>query len=125
MGTFLISASHASRWTERHQEMRNVPISSPIIVGQYHEGFQHYGGKFPVTHNNERRAFVAGLIGLGLAGCGGGGGGGSSGTPPPSSGGGGSTPPPSPAIPFTNVSVHDPSVIRAGGNYYVFGSHLA
>jgi arabinan endo-1,5-alpha-L-arabinosidase len=78
-----------------------------------------------VIHNNERRTFIAGLIGLGLAGCGGGGGGGSSGTPPPSSGEGGSTPPPSPAIPFTNVSVHDPSVIRAGGNYYVFGSHLA
>jgi arabinan endo-1,5-alpha-L-arabinosidase len=76
-----------------------------------------------VTHNNERRSFVAGLIGLGLAGCGGGGGGSSS-TPSPSSGGG-STPPPSPAIPFANVSVHDPSVIRAGGNYYVFGSHLA
>ena len=78
-----------------------------------------------MIHNNERRTFIAGLIGLGLAGCGGGGGGGSSGTPPPSSGEGGPTPPPSPAIPFTNVSVHDPSVIRAGGNYYVFGSHLA
>jgi arabinan endo-1,5-alpha-L-arabinosidase len=78
-----------------------------------------------VTHNNERRAFVAGLIGLGLAGCGGGGGGGSSATPPPSLGGGGPTPAPSPAIPFTDVSVHDPSMIRAGGNYYVFGSHLA
>ncbi|MNW32140.1 Extracellular endo-alpha-(1-_5)-L-arabinanase 2 precursor [compost metagenome] len=26
---------------------------------------------------------------------------------------------------FTNVSVHDPSVIRANGTYYVFGSHLA
>lgn len=26
---------------------------------------------------------------------------------------------------FTNVSVHDPSVIKAGSQYYVFGSHLA
>ena len=30
------------------------------------------------------------------------------------------------AVPsFRNVSVHDPSVIRAAGSYYVFGSHLA
>ncbi len=27
--------------------------------------------------------------------------------------------------PFVNASVHDPSVIRADGAYYVFGSHLA
>jgi len=26
---------------------------------------------------------------------------------------------------FTNVSVHDPSVIKSDGTYYVFGSHLA
>jgi beta-xylosidase len=26
---------------------------------------------------------------------------------------------------FTNVSVHDPSVVRVGSTYYVFGSHLA
>lgn len=26
---------------------------------------------------------------------------------------------------FTNVTVHDPSVIKAGDTYYVFGSHLA
>jgi len=26
---------------------------------------------------------------------------------------------------FTNVSVHDPSVVRDGSKYYVFGSHLA
>ncbi len=26
---------------------------------------------------------------------------------------------------FTNVSVHDPSVIKTNGSYYVFGSHLA
>jgi len=29
------------------------------------------------------------------------------------------------AISFTNVSVHDPSVIKVDGTYYVFGSHLA
>ncbi|WP_426161794.1 family 43 glycosylhydrolase [Pseudoduganella sp. R-34] len=28
-------------------------------------------------------------------------------------------------VTFQNASVHDPSVIRAGGSYYVFGSHLA
>ena len=26
---------------------------------------------------------------------------------------------------FTNVTVHDPSVLRVGGEFYVFGSHLA
>lgn len=30
-----------------------------------------------------------------------------------------------PAPVFQNVSVHDPSVIKADGTYYVFGSHLA
>ena len=30
------------------------------------------------------------------------------------------------AIPaFTDVTVHDPSVVRAGAHFYVFGSHLA
>ena len=28
-------------------------------------------------------------------------------------------------MPFTNVAVHDPSVVRADGSFYVFGSHLA
>ncbi len=28
-------------------------------------------------------------------------------------------------VAFQNASVHDPSVIKAGGTYYVFGSHLA
>ncbi|KQV61438.1 family 43 glycosylhydrolase [Duganella sp. Root336D2] len=28
-------------------------------------------------------------------------------------------------VAFQNASVHDPSVIRTGGTYYVFGSHLA
>jgi arabinan endo-1,5-alpha-L-arabinosidase len=36
------------------------------------------------------------------------------------------TPEPRYTLPtFTNVSVHDPSVIKAGSEYYVFGSHLA
>jgi arabinan endo-1,5-alpha-L-arabinosidase len=60
-----------------------------------------------------------------LAACGGGGGGGSSGggnnpppvVPPP--------PPPAPTITFNNASVHDPSVIKVGAEFYVFGSHLA
>ena len=30
-----------------------------------------------------------------------------------------------PAPVFTNVTVHDPSVVRDGSTYYVFGSHLA
>ncbi|GJM72067.1 hypothetical protein HMSSN036_42830 [Paenibacillus macerans] len=25
---------------------------------------------------------------------------------------------------FTNVSVHDPSIVKDGGTYYVFGSHI-
>ena len=29
------------------------------------------------------------------------------------------------ALSFANVAVHDPSVIRVGGTFYVFGSHLA
>jgi arabinan endo-1,5-alpha-L-arabinosidase len=65
------------------------------------------------------RAFCLGGA-LTLAACGGGGsvsGGGSAPPPPP--------PPPPPAITFINASVHDPSVIRVGAEYYVFGSHLA
>lgn len=40
--------------------------------------------------------------------------------------GSGSTPTPNPDqdIRFTNVSVHDPSVIKDGNTYYVFGSHI-
>ena len=30
-----------------------------------------------------------------------------------------------PAPTFTNVTVHDPSIVRDGSTYYVFGSHLA
>ena len=32
---------------------------------------------------------------------------------------------PPPVITFANASVHDPSVIKVGAEYYVFGSHLA
>ncbi|MFT7722426.1 MAG: glycoside hydrolase family 43 protein [Roseateles sp.] len=76
---------------------------------------------------HKRRDFLAGSAALALTACGGGGGGSSPApapspttpTPPP-------PPPPPPAVGFTNVSVHDPSVIRAGdGQFYVFGSHLA
>jgi arabinan endo-1,5-alpha-L-arabinosidase len=57
-----------------------------------------------------------------LAACGGGGGGGS--TPPPVVPP--VTPPPvAPTITFNNASVHDPSIIKVGTEYYVFGSHLA
>jgi len=54
-----------------------------------------------------------------LAACGGGGGSSApspSPSPPP--------PPPTPTITFANVSVHDPSVIKVGSEYYIFGSHL-
>jgi arabinan endo-1,5-alpha-L-arabinosidase len=70
-----------------------------------------------------RREFLAGWSALALTGCGGGGGGGDSApapSPSPSP-----APAPSPSVSFTNVSVHDPSVIRVDGSFYVFGSHLA
>jgi arabinan endo-1,5-alpha-L-arabinosidase len=61
---------------------------------------------------------------LALVACGGGGGGSGSsssgGAPPPPT-----PPPPPPAVTFANASVHDPSVIKVGAEYYVFGSHLA
>jgi arabinan endo-1,5-alpha-L-arabinosidase len=61
------------------------------------------------------------LASLSLLACGGGGGkSGSSSSSSSSSSSGGQG-----AIPFTNVSVHDPSVIKVGNEYYVFGSHLA
>ena len=68
-----------------------------------------------------RREFLAGWSALALAGCGGGGGG-SDGAPAP---GPSPSPAPSPGVSFTNVSVHDPSIIRADGSFHVFGSHLA
>ncbi len=52
-----------------------------------------------------------------VAACGGGGDSGPAPGPPP-------PPPPPPAITFANVSVHDPSIIKVGAEYYVFGSHL-
>ena len=85
-----------------------------------------------------RRNFLAGSAALALTACGGGGGGSPAPapspttptpTPPPPP-----PPPPPPATPpsptqtaltFTNAGVHDPSVIRADGTFYVFGSHLA
>lgn len=66
---------------------------------------------------------LAAAAGL-LSGCGGGTTGGNpSGTP----GGGTPTPPAGGQTPltFANVSVHDPSVIKVDGTYYIFGSHLA
>ena len=56
-----------------------------------------------------------------IAACGGGGGGGSAPSPSPSPT---PTPTPTPTITFANVSVHDPSIIKVGTEYYVFGSHL-
>ena len=32
---------------------------------------------------------------------------------------------PTAPVTFLNASVHDPSVIKTDGTYYVFGSHLA
>jgi len=74
---------------------------------------------------SNRREFLAGSMGaaLALGGCGGGGGGGTvaaAPTPAPAP-----APAPAPTVSFTNASVHDPSVIRVDGSYYVFGSHLA
>jgi arabinan endo-1,5-alpha-L-arabinosidase len=60
-----------------------------------------------------------------MAACGGGGGGGGGGVPAPAPV---PNPPPAPppsSITFANVSVHDPSIIKVGTEYYVFGSHLA
>jgi arabinan endo-1,5-alpha-L-arabinosidase len=81
-----------------------------------------------------RRDFLAGSAALALTACGGGGGG-SSGT------GTGTVTPAAPApttpvtptnpnavqtaLTFGNASVHDPSVIKSGSTFYVFGSHLA
>ena len=70
------------------------------------------------------RALIAPLATLLLAACGGGSasssGSSSSGSSGSSSGGIGQAP-----LTFTNVSVHDPSVIKVGAEFYVFGSHLA
>lgn len=75
-----------------------------------------------------RRVFL--LFGLaaassGLAACGGGGGSGDAGGTPPPSPPPPPPPPPPPGVSFTEVSVHDPSVVVVDGTTYVFGSHLA
>jgi arabinan endo-1,5-alpha-L-arabinosidase len=73
-----------------------------------------------------RRNFLAGSAAFALTACGGGGGGGGGTTTPVVT-----TPTPTnpnavqTALTFGNASVHDPSVIRVSGTYYVFGSHLA
>ena len=67
------------------------------------------------------RTAAAGAVLTTLGGCGGGGG--STATVSPAV-----TPPvtpPATTVAFANVSVHDPSVIKVGDTYYVFGSHLA
>jgi arabinan endo-1,5-alpha-L-arabinosidase len=76
-----------------------------------------------------RRNFLAGSAAFALTACGGGGGGGGGdATPTPV------TPPPTTstnpnpvqtALTFSNASVHDPSIVKDGSTYYVFGSHLA
>lgn len=96
------------------------------------------------AHN--RREFLAGGAALALTACGGGGGGdGGAPVPPPVASPAPApvpapapapapapTPAPAPApapaqapVTFANAGVHDPSVIRADGQFYVFGSHLA
>ncbi|WP_371866491.1 glycoside hydrolase family 43 protein [Duganella alba] len=74
----------------------------------------------PIT----RRSAIMGGVALLLTGCGGGGGGGTvaaTSTPAPTT-----TPTPTPTtITFGDASVHDPSVIKVDGTFYVFGSHLA
>jgi arabinan endo-1,5-alpha-L-arabinosidase len=60
-----------------------------------------------------------------LAACGGGGGGGAAPPAPIPAPSPAPPPPGQTAIPFANVSVHDPSLIKVNAEYYVFGSHLA
>lgn len=77
----------------------------------------------------KRRQLLLASAGL-AAGCGGGGGGGDAlaATPSPAPTLPVAAPPaaePTTTVSFTEVSVHDPSVIRVGATWYVFGSHLA
>lgn len=80
---------------------------------------------------SNRRQLLAqgGALALMLSGCGGGGGGSAASTSTGSSTGSttgtGTTTPTQSALSFSNVSVHDPSVIRVGTQTYIFGSHLA
>ncbi len=76
-----------------------------------------------MTHQNRRR-FLTGSAALALTACGGGSsnagtGGNSGGTTTTNSN------PVQAALSFGNASVHDPSIVKDGGTYYVFGSHLA
>lgn len=69
---------------------------------------------------------AAGL--LVLTACGGGSGGSGAATTAPVTQAPAPTAPATPvqaALTFSNVSVHDPSVVRTGDSYYIFGSHLA
>jgi arabinan endo-1,5-alpha-L-arabinosidase len=66
-----------------------------------------------------------------LAACGGGGGGGGSAATATTTGtstgtsSGTSTSTQASSVTFSNVSVHDPSIVRVDGTNYIFGSHLA
>lgn len=85
-----------------------------------------------------RKVITAGGVALVLAGCGGGGGGSTVAATPTPTPAPTPTPTPTPAptptpvptpaptvITFAEASVHDPSVIKVDGTFYVFGSHLA
>ena len=73
-----------------------------------------------------RRNFLAGSAAFALTACGGGGGGGGAIAPvDPTPATPTNTNPVQTALTFGNASVHDPSVIKSAGTYYVFGSHLA
>jgi len=74
-----------------------------------------------------RRNFLAGSAAFALTACGGGGGGGGGGTttPTPAEPTPTNPNPVQTALTFGNAGVHDPSIIRDGSTYYVFGSHLA
>jgi arabinan endo-1,5-alpha-L-arabinosidase len=71
------------------------------------------------------RTAAAGAVLATLGGCGGGGGGSTApavSVPPPAPP---PVVPPATSVTFANVSVHDPSVLKVGDTFYVFGSHLA
>lgn len=83
----------------------------------------------PAAGLNRRTALTA--MTLALTACGGGGGGAAeAATPTPPAPPAPTPPAPAPTGPtvnvsFANVAVHDPSVLRVNGTWYVFGSHLA
>ncbi|MCV2369584.1 glycoside hydrolase family 43 protein [Roseateles oligotrophus] len=87
-----------------------------------------------MTTNQLRRQFVlasSAAATLGLVACGGGGGSEAAAPAPAPTPAPAPAPSPAPApatqapLSFANTAVHDPSVIRVDGVYYVFGSHLA